>query len=185
MAAPALAAAHPFLTLDQLRERERERDEPRARAYCRIQAVRLAWEGKYTRAEIARIAGLHPNRVAFWVKRFQRHGLDGFEDLPRASAPGLLTGEQKKEVFSWIEKGADPKTDGFARWTAKRLAARILDRFGVKVSTSAIYSWLWDAGARHRKIRPIPSKGDPVELAEWEKKDRGEKGRSRGAGAQD
>jgi transposase len=168
MTAP-VAVAHPTLALDDLRARER--GETRTRIARRLQAVRMALEDEFSREQIGRAARLHVNRVAFWIHRFNQHGFEGLEDLPRGAPPSLLTEAQKAEVLSWVRKGADPKRDGFARWTGRRLVKRIRERFGVKASVDAVYSWLWANKARHRKARKVPSKADPQALAAWGKKD--------------
>ena len=167
MSAP-VAVAHPTLTLDDLRAHERR--ETRARIARRLQAVRMALEGGFTREEIARAVGLHVNRIYFWIHRFNQFGFEGLEDLARGAPPPLLTEAQKAEVLSWVHEGADPKRDGFARWTGPRLVRRIHERFGIEPSVDAVYKWLWANKAKHRKARKVPSKAVGEDLAAWKKK---------------
>lgn len=156
-------------TLEEIRARER--GEKRVAIARRLTMIRLVAEGALTNVQIAGVCRCHVNRVAVWVRRFNELGFDGLLNEPKKPKPSVLSAKEKETVRGWVRAGGDPKKDGFAVWTAPRLAAAVRKRLGnERVTVRIIYRLLYASDFRHRKAGKVPAKADPKELAAWGKK---------------
>jgi transposase len=121
-----------------------------ARTVERAQIIRLSRQGEHVPA-IAERLGLHHQTVRLWVGRFNRHGLDGLEDIPRRGRPPTYTTEQVGEVITAAL--TDPQDLGlpFASWTLDRLAAYLQEEKGIPMRRSRIDEILLAEGLRWRQ----------------------------------
>src|SRR5437660_5593629 len=95
----------------------------------RCRAVELVARGE-SRADVARILGVHPKTLARWLRLArQPHGLD---PSPHPGRTPALSDEQLRQLEQLLAQGA--KAHGWHNqlWTAAR-AARLIERhFGVR-----------------------------------------------------
>ena len=97
----------------------------RTEAARRVERAQMVWravQGDKLDA-IAAALGCNVETVRLWVKRFNRGGLDGLQDRPRAGRPPTYLAEQAGDVV--VAALTKPTELGlpFASWTLDRLAA--------------------------------------------------------------
>ncbi len=127
----------------------RSRSAP-ARTVERARIVLLSRQGESV-AEIAETLVVCPDTVRRWIHRFDRHGVEGLADRPRAGRPALYTPEQIGEVVA--TSLTDPQTLGlpFASWTLDRLAAYLNEEKDLPIKRSRIGELLQAEGLRWRE----------------------------------
>src|SRR5437588_3380448 len=89
----------------------------------RARIVLLAAAGRSTRS-IAEEVGVQPRIVSNWRRRFADHGLDGLNDLPRATKKPIYGKATNKRILALLDK---PPPAGYARWTGPLLAKALED----------------------------------------------------------
>ena len=121
-----------------------------ARQVERARIVRRASQGRMAPA-IAAELHLTAYTVRDWIKRFNRCGVAGLEDRPRAGRPPTYTAEQVAKVVATAL--TDPKSLDlpFASWTLDRLAAYLNEHEAIAIKRSRIDEILVDEGLRWRK----------------------------------
>ena len=155
----------PDISLEEIKQREAS--EKRKLIADRIRAVRLAAEGEYQYAEIARICGRSSRLFTTkWIKRFNQAGFEGLETQEGQGAPRILEKEEQEILVEWMN---DPEAHGYNTWTAPRLMKKIKEEFNKEPSEQCIYDYLSRLGFKHRKARPTPSKADKQELEAFKK----------------
>src|SRR5919199_1885392 len=94
----------------------------------RRRAVELVAHGE-SRADVARILGVHPKTLARWLRLArQPHGLD---PTPHPGPPPGLSDDQLRQLGGLLAQGAEAHGWHNQLWTAARVA-RVLERhFGV------------------------------------------------------
>jgi transposase len=108
-----------------------------ARLVERARMVWLALTGASAPA-IAREVGCSAETVRHWLKRFNRHGVDGLRDAARSGRPPTYTPAQVGEVVATAL--SNPSTLGlpFACWTLDRLATYLEEVKGIPMKRSRI-----------------------------------------------
>lgn len=127
----------------------RSRTAP-ARTVERARIVLLSRQGAGV-AEIAETLGVCPDTVRRWIHRFDRHGVDGLADRPRAGRPPTYAAA---EVGAVIEASlTKPEELGlpFACWTLDRLEAYLNEEKGIPIKRSRISEILIAEGLRWRE----------------------------------
>jgi transposase len=127
----------------------RSRTAP-ARAVERARIVLRSRQGD-TVAEIVEALGLCPDTVRRWIHRFDRHGLDGLADQPRAGRPPTHSAEA---VGTVVATGLTKPQDlglPFACWTLDRLEAYLNEETGLPIKRSRISAILIAEGLRWRE----------------------------------
>jgi transposase len=126
----------------------RSRTEP-ARAVERARIVWLAHQGESV-AAIAEALAISPATVRMWLHRFNRQGVAGLADRPRAGRPPAYTPEQVGEVIA--ASLTDPRELGlpFAAWTLDRLSTYLNEERGIPIKRSRIGEVLQAEGLRWR-----------------------------------
>src|SRR5918997_2315531 len=121
-----------------------------ARLVERAQMVWHASQG-FSVPAIARELGLHHQTVRDWLKRFNAHGLEGLQDLPRGGRPATYTPDQVAQVIATAL--TDPRTLGqpFASWTLDRLETYLNEEKGIPINRSRIDDLLIAEGLRWRE----------------------------------
>jgi transposase len=139
----------------------RSRTAP-ARTVERARIVLLSRQGD-TVAEIAATLGVCPDTVRRWIHRFDRHGVDGLADQPRAGRPPTYTAEEVGAVgAASLTKPAELGLP-FASWTLDRLAAYLNEAQGLPIKRSRSSEILIAEGLRWREqeswfgARPDPA----------------------------
>ena len=94
----------------------------------RLHSVVLVLNG-FSSSEAARLYGDSARSVAYWVKRFEEHGVGGLEEKQRSGRPSKLSESQMRSVKSWVRKSFDGTPV-----TGKVLSSYIRSRFGLSLT---------------------------------------------------
>lgn len=121
-----------------------------ARLVERAKILQLGSQGQ-TVPQIAETLGLHEKTVRKWFKRFEREGLAGLEDAPRAGAPSRYTAENKARVLQAARTRPCELGLPFASWTFERLDAYVKEQLGLPMKKTRIFEILQEEGLRWRK----------------------------------
>lgn len=127
----------------------RSRTAP-ARTVERARIVLLSRYGD-TAEQIAETLGICQDTVRRWIHRFDRHGVEGLADRPRAGRPPTYSAE---EVGTVVEASlTNPEELGlpFACWTLDRLEAYLNEEKGLPIKRSRISELLIAEGLRWRE----------------------------------
>jgi transposase len=89
----------------------------------RARIVLLAADGASTRS-IARTVCVEEAVVSTWRNRFADQGLEGLKDRQRSGKPKSYTAQTDKRILAVLD---DPPPNGYARWTAPLISARLGD----------------------------------------------------------
>jgi transposase-like protein len=113
----------------------------RYRDRLRAQIVLAAAAGQGN-AAIARAAGVCPDTVRKWRRRFAAGRLQGLKDAPRSGRPAVYTAADRAEVVALA--CALPAESGvpLSRWSCPELARELAARCQVAASASTIRRWL-------------------------------------------
>lgn len=139
----------------------RSRTAP-ARAVERARIVLLSRQGDSV-AEIVEKLGVCPDTVRRWIHRFDRHGVGGLADQPRAGRPPTYSAA---EVGTVVEASLTKPAElglPFASWTLDRLEAYLNEEKGLPIKRSRISELLIAEGLRWREAetwfgeRPDPA----------------------------
>ena len=132
----------------------------------RLRAWALHQEGRRGGA-IATALGVTPGAVSQWLMRAREGGVQALAHrLPPGPAP-KLTAEQKTQLVSLLEQGAE--AHGFLGdvWTTKRVAALIQQAFGVRYHPAHMSRLLREIGWSVQKpIRRATQRND-APIAQW------------------
>jgi len=147
--APLRARFRSSAEQDAIERLARSRTAP-ARAVERARIVLLSRQGD-TVAEIAAALGVCPDTVRRWIHRFDRRGVDGLVDRPRAGRPPTYTeAEVGAVVAASLTKPAELGLP-FASWTLDRLEAHLHETEGIPIKRSRISEILIAEGLRWRE----------------------------------
>ena len=133
-------------TIEQL---ARSRTAP-ARTVERARIVLLSRYGDSVE-EIAEKLVICPDTVRRWLNRFNRQGVDGLADEPRAGRPPTYSAEEVGDVVAASLTKPDDLGLPFGSWTLDRLAAYLHEEKGSPIKRSRIGEILLAEGLRWRK----------------------------------
>jgi transposase len=118
-----------------------------------VQRARIIWASAQgeTVPFMARQVGLSAFRVRAWIHRFNRHGLAGLADAPRAGRPRQHDETTRGTVVALAR--TKPRNLGlpFALWTLARLQQALRERHGFGVTPATIWKWLKAEGLVWRR----------------------------------
>jgi transposase len=114
----------------------RSRTAP-ARQVERAKMIWLAGQGLPV-PQIARQLGLRAEVVRPWLRRFNRDGLNGLDDLPRSGRPPIYTDEQRAEVIAVALCDPQALDLPFASWTLDRLQVYLNEAKQIAIKRSRI-----------------------------------------------
>jgi transposase len=134
---------------DAVERLARARTAP-ARLVERARIVLLSRQGD-TVDEIAETLGVCPDTVRRWIHRFDRQGVEGLADRPRAGRPPTYTAEEVGEVIATSLTKPSELGLPFACWTLDRLAAHLAETKGLPIKRSRISELLIAEGLRWRE----------------------------------
>lgn len=83
-----------------------------------------------------------------WVKRFNREGLAGLEDKPKAGRPPTHTEQKRSALISLVRQKPETLGYPFKLWTVERLQTAFREREGLHLSPSTIWEWVSAEGFR-------------------------------------
>jgi transposase len=100
----------------------------------RLHCVLLVAEGRSC-YEVARWFGEDARTIERWVHALEAHGEEGLRERHSGGRPARLAGEQKQHLLLDLQK--PPRACGYpeSRWSGKRLAQHVAERYGIKLST--------------------------------------------------
>lgn len=133
--------------------------------------------------EVAAWLDVQARSVRRWRQAFDRAGWNALAPACVPGRPPKLDPEQQAEVLAWLQ--ASPTDWGFesARWTARRLAAVIADRWGVHFHPRALNTWLAARGISPQRPQRRFRQRDPAAIARWQAEDWPRIKKTPGAGA--
>jgi transposase len=111
--------------------------------------ILLASNGKRVDA-IAEELELSAATVRTWLKRFNRDGLDGLNDLTRSGRPATYNSEQVAEVIAAALSDPQKLGQPFACWTLDRLETYLNEEKKIEIKRSRIDELLIAEGLRWR-----------------------------------
>jgi transposase len=94
---------------------------------------------------------LHEQTARDWLKRFNKDGLNGLDDLPRGGKPPTYTPEQRAEVIALTLTNPQELDLPFACWTLDRLVAYLSEHKQITLKRSRISEILIQEGLRWRQ----------------------------------
>ena len=115
----------------------------------RLDAVLLVAAGRSCR-EVANWFGVDRRSVQRWVHNAYVEGLQGLVDCQRSGRPKSLSTQDLAELHSAL--ALSPVQTGLdnARWSGKRLACHLQNRYGLTLSVRTCQRWIAQACAdRH------------------------------------
>jgi putative transposase len=101
----------------------------RERLLHRLHSVALVLRG-YSASEAARIYGDSARAVAYWVTRFNRHGIEGLEEEMGRGRPSRLNAAQWKNVQAFVNKAAVKSK----RVNGDTLSSFLMEQFGIALT---------------------------------------------------
>jgi transposase len=132
----------------------------------RRRAVEAVKEGSST-AEVARVLGVTQRAVRGWVAAARDNGDEALAAKPHPGARPKLSGNQARQVLSWLKRS--PTAFGFETelWSAPRIARLIADKFRVAFHPRYINEWLTKRGVTPQKPEAQPRERDNRKVAAW------------------
>jgi transposase len=122
-------------------------------------------------ADVADFLNVSERSVWRWLSRWRTRGRLGDAALavhPGRGRPAKLTGLQARQVVHWV-KHDSPCNFGFIteRWTARRVAAVIEERFGVAMNQRYLNRWLRWRGITPQIPPRVPRERNDALVASW------------------
>lgn len=100
----------------------------------------------YAWDEVASILGRSPKQVRKWVRKYNKHGLEGLKSKKQKGNDPKLSAGQKAELKELVEQSPRDKGYPFSNWNAKSLKAVIQDLFRISVSQETVRRTLHSLG---------------------------------------
>lgn len=142
-------------------------------AWARVRSTGVArvldgWEP----GEVAEWLGVDPSTVSKWLARFSRGGWAALAPAAVAGRPPKLTAREAARVLAWV-RDRSPADFGFDtdRWTARRLAAVVDERLGVRMNHRYLNDWLARRGISPQLPQRVPRERDDAAVARWVARD--------------
>jgi transposase len=121
--------------------------------------------------EVAEFLGVHRSSVYRWAEAFGRDGWAGLAAAPVPGRPPKLTARQAGRALAWVRQRS-PQDLGFGadagtHWTARRVAAAIERRWGVRFNHRYLNDWLGRHGISPQRPQRLPRERDEAAIARW------------------
>lgn len=112
--------------------------------------------------EVADFLGVHPRTVYRWQQAAGRP--TGLAAKPPPGRPRKLTAARERQVVGWFRKS--PRSFGFPTdlWTARRVAAVIARKWGVRFNSRYLSAWLAARGVTPPKPQRVSREADPAAI---------------------
>ena len=133
----------------------------------RLMAVRRVREGEAP-SDVIKSYGFCRTTIYRWLRQARRGGESALRSRKATGRPPRLNGRQQAAVARWIT-GKDPRQYGFdfGLWTRQLVAALIAQRFGVRVSRTAVGRLLAALDITPQKPLRRAYERDPVAIERW------------------
>ena len=152
-------------SLDELQQLFRQEKE--ARIARRIGVVWQARAG-LTEPQITAGIGLARRTVQAWVRRSNEEGLAGLRDRPGRGRQPILSSAEQQAVAQRLAEG--PREGDVCSLRGVDFQQFVQDKFGKRMSLSAVYDLLHDLGYEWLVPRSKHRKSDPGAIAAFQKK---------------
>jgi transposase len=150
------------LNVDQLRELdELYRTTRDVRVRTRAQMILLAAEQRLAISEVAAIVRESGETVRRWVHRYEAEGIDGLADAPRSGKPAKAGAAYRERLVELVRRRPRALDLPFSLWTAARLADRLAEETGLRMSVASIHRLLRAAGLGFGRPQHTISSPDP------------------------
>lgn len=142
------------------------RTEKNVKIKTRLQIIELWYEGKKSE-EIANIVKQTGVTVRKYMKRYNRRGLEGLNDLQRHGGEAKMTEAEMREIDTALKKA--PKESGMevANWRGWVLQKWILRRFGKEVTVQTCYNILHRLRYSKTRAKKQNKKRNPEEAEKF------------------
>ena len=98
----------------------------------RLLALAMVLDG-HSRLLAAQAGGMDRQTLRDLVHRYNAHGVEGVQDVPRGGRPPALSAEQMQALEKLVLAGPDLAEDGVVLWRCVDLRAQIKVRFEVEL----------------------------------------------------
>jgi len=134
----------------------------------RLHGILLVCAG-FSCYEVAELFGHSPRTIQYWVKRFERSGFAGLEDIPRPGCPSRLDASTLNTIGRDLRRF--PHEFGYSQnlWDGKLLSHHVEHKYGITLGVRQCQRLFHQLGFRRRKPRPIIAKSDPEEQWRYKK----------------
>lgn len=147
---------------DEIRRSEESRYDHR------LHGVLLVAQGMSCH-QVSELLGDAPRTVAYWVRRFESHGLTGLTEGERCGRPRRLSEEQIQDIDAALRM--QPKDFGLTGnlWDGKTLSAYVKRQWDVRLGVRQCQRLFRQLGFRLRKPRPAIANANPEDQARVKK----------------
>jgi transposase len=150
------------LSRDQLHELDELYHATRdVRVRTRALMILLAVEERLTIARIAAIVRESDETVRRWFHRYMAEGVNGLADAPRSGKPPKVTARYRERLLELVRRRPRTLDLPFSMWTAARLADRLAEETGLRMSVASIHRLLHAAGLGFGRPQHMISSPDP------------------------
>ena len=152
----------------QIAVREEIHRSEESRYDHRLHGILLILSG-YSCYDVAQLFGQSPRTVEYWVKRFERSGFAGLQEVDRPGRPRLLGGAERQKIGEDLRRS--PRNWGYPQnlWDGKLLSHHIEKEFGVHLGVRQCQRLFHQMGFRLRKPRPLIANSDPFAKKRYKK----------------
>jgi transposase len=139
-------------------------------AVRRLAVTRVVDDG-HAPAEVAEFLGVSRRSVERWVAGYRAGGGAALAAVPHPGPAPKLTARQADRVLSWI-RDRRPQDLGFgadtgSHWTARRVAAVVERRLGVRFNHRYLNAWLARRGITPQLPQRVPRERDQAAIDRW------------------
>jgi len=126
-----------------------------------LDGILLAAEQRLAISEVAAIVRESGETVRRWVHRYEAEGLDGLSDAPRSGKPAKAGAAYRERLVELVRRRPRALDLPFSLWTAARLADRLAEETGLRMSVASIHRLLRAAGLGFGRPQHTISSPDP------------------------
>ena len=128
----------------------------------RFQAIIWSYETHfYPKVEdISKRLDITKSAIYYWIRAWNKHGLEGITIKKPNGAPKKLTGSEREQLINDILHNPRDIGYDFSTWTLKAIEAHILKKFGKTMTIGGIHDMLKRNRISLVVPRPMPVKGD-------------------------
>jgi transposase len=131
------------------------------RVRTRALMILLAAERRLTASEVAAIVRQDAETVRRWFARYEAEGINGLSDAPRSGKPPKVTRQYRERLLELVRRRPRALDLPFSLWTAARLADRLADETGLRMSVPSIQRLLRAAGMALSRPQHMITSPDP------------------------
>ncbi|MGH1575029.1 helix-turn-helix domain-containing protein [Methylobacterium sp. P31] len=131
------------------------------RVRTRAQMILLLAEQGLTISKVAAIVRESGETVRRWAHRYETEGIDGLSDAPRSGKPAKAGPACRLRLVELVRRRPRALGLPFSMWTAARLADRLAEATGLRMSVASIHRLLRSASLGFGRPQHTISSPDP------------------------